>query len=551
EIVQADGAKSKILADAVILTTGGFSNDKTSDSLLREFAPQLSGFPTTNGPWATGDGVKLARRLGATLVDMDKVQLHPTGLIDPKDPASATKYLGPEALRGSGGVLLNKRGERFVNELDLRSAVSKAIMDQGDEYPGSNGSTFAFCVLNDAAVKLFGVNAHAFYWKRVGLFVKVNTLEELAELIKCPAENVRSTLEAYEELSKTSRQCPKTRKSVYPCVVGPQGPFYVAFVTPSVHYTMGGCLISPAAEIQMEGSDSSFFGHRRPILGLFGAGEVTGGVHGRNRLGGNSLLECVVFGRIAGDRAAHAVSRNATSLWHDKWTRLTLRSSQADENGFVWLQFSLPGSLQMSGLAPLQGMALRARGGDKRVEAFTPFTLPDDVGVIGIVLNPWLAGNGSSWLSTLQLGDAVEATAAEPVDSRYTTLLKASNKVVIATSRGLAPMLQILRAATERPNDAANVQLIYLADRASAIPHREGLEALAKAFPRRFRCTFVLQHPPARWAGGVDYVDEIATSVFPDPALGIFLCGATEETRSIKASLLALGHSADRIATVA
>ncbi|RNE97760.1 NADH-dependent fumarate reductase-like protein, partial [Trypanosoma rangeli] len=450
EIVQSDGEKSRILADAVILATGGFSNDKTPNSLLREFAPQLSGFPTTNGPWATGDGVKLARRLGATLVDMDKVQLHPTGLIDPKDPANTTKYLGPEALRGSGGVLLNKRGERFINELELRSVVSKAIIDQGDEYPGSNGSKFAFCVLNDAAVKLFGVNAHAFYWKRVGLFEKVDTLEDLAALIKCPVENVRQTLEEYERLSKANRQCPKTRKNVYPCVVGPQGPFYVAFVTPSIHYTMGGCLISPSAEIQMEGSQSSFFGRRRSVLGLFGAGEVTGGVHGKNRLGGNSLLECVVFGRIAGDRAAHVVEKDPICLRRDKWSQLRLRNVEEDESGFLWFYFDLPSSLQVSGLAPLQAVALRAHGSTKRVEAYTPFTLPDDAGVVGVVLNPWLIENSSSWLATLRQGDAVEATAAEPVESHVTTLLKATNKVVIATSRGIAPMLQILRTATER-----------------------------------------------------------------------------------------------------
>ncbi|ESL07380.1 NADH-dependent fumarate reductase [Trypanosoma rangeli SC58] len=482
---------------------------------------------------------------------MDKVQLHPTGLIDPKDPASATKYLGPEALRGSGGVLLNKRGERFVNELDLRSVVSNAIIGQGDEYPGSNGSTFAFCVLNDAAVKLFGVNAHAFYWKQLGLFEKVDTLEDLAALIKCPVEKVRQTLEEYERLSKANRQCPKTRKSVYPCVVGPQGPFYVAFVTPSIHYTMGGCLISPSAEIQMEGGQSSFFGRRRSILGLFGAGEVTGGVHGRNRLGGNSLLECVVFGRIAGDRAAHVVEKDTICLRQDKWSRLRLRSIEEDESGFVWFYFDLPSSLQVSGLSPLQAVALRAHGSTKRVEAYTPFTLPDDAGVVGVVLNPWLIANGSSWLATLRQGDAVEVMAAEPVESRYMTLLKAPNKVVIATSRGIAPMLQILRTAMELHADAANIQLIYLADRASDIPHREELEAFADAFPQRFRCTFVLQHPSTRWTGGVDYVDEIATSVFPDPALGIFLCGATEETRSIKASLLELGHSVDTIATVA
>uniref|UniRef100_A0A146LPG1 Putative fumarate reductase n=2 Tax=Lygus hesperus TaxID=30085 RepID=A0A146LPG1_LYGHE len=151
-----DTHEMELPGDAVILATGGFSNDQSYNSLLREFTPKLFGTPTTNGPWATGDGVKIAREIGATLVDMDKVQLHPTGLIDPKDPASQTKYLGPEALRGSGGILLNKNGERFVNELDLRSVVSQAIIAQDNVYPASGGARFAYCVLNEQAAKLFG-----------------------------------------------------------------------------------------------------------------------------------------------------------------------------------------------------------------------------------------------------------------------------------------------------------------------------------------------------------------------------------------------------------
>ncbi|KAG5466699.1 hypothetical protein LSCM1_00870 [Leishmania martiniquensis] len=284
-------------ARAVILATGGFSNDHTTNSLLQQYAPQLSSFPTTNGVWATGDGVKIARELGVALVDMDKVQLHPTGLLDPKDPSNRTKYLGPEALRGSGGVLLNKNGERFVNELDLRSVVSQAIIAQNNVYPGSGGSKFAYCVLNEAAADAFGRSSLNFYWKKMGLFSEAADVAALATLIGCPEDTLMHTLAEYEKTSAGEHPCPKTGKKVFPNVLGPQGPFYVALVTPSIHYTMGGCLISSAAEILNE--------QRHPVLGLYGAGEVTGGVHGGNRLGGNSLLECVVFGRIAGREAAH------------------------------------------------------------------------------------------------------------------------------------------------------------------------------------------------------------------------------------------------------
>lgn len=113
------------------------------------------------------------------------------------------------------------------------------------------------------------------------------------------------------------RACPSTGKNVFPCVLGPQGPFYVAYVTPSIHYTMGGCFITPSAEILSSETDGLTKTHQ-PILGLFGAGEVTGGVHGKNRLGGNSLLECVVFGRIAGDRAATVLQKKDSGLSMNK-----------------------------------------------------------------------------------------------------------------------------------------------------------------------------------------------------------------------------------------
>jgi flavocytochrome c len=292
----ADGVDAEIRGDAVVLCTGGFSNDHTSDSLLAEFAPELLSRPTTNGAFATGDGVKMARRIGASLVDMDKIQLHPTGLVNPKDPSGATKFLGPEALRGSGGVLLNGAGKRFVDELDLRSTVTAAIHAQGDVYPGSDGCLFAHCVLNDAAADLFGRGMLGFYWKRIGLFRKADTVGELADLIGASEAAVRETLEAYAAAAASGR-CPETGKSVFPVALGTEGPYYVAAVTPAIHYTMGGCEMTADAAL-IDGAT------RLPIPGLFGAGEVTGGLHGANRLGGNSLLECVVFGRRAGASAA-------------------------------------------------------------------------------------------------------------------------------------------------------------------------------------------------------------------------------------------------------
>ncbi|RKP18852.1 FAD/NAD(P)-binding domain-containing protein, partial [Rozella allomycis CSF55] len=126
--VDSQGTAEEFEADSFVLTTGGFSADKSyNDSLLKEFAPNLLSLATTNGKWATGDGVKIARKIGVSLVDMDKVQVHPTGFVSLEDPENHQKFLAPEALRGHGGILVNSFGNRFCNELGLRDEVTGSI----------------------------------------------------------------------------------------------------------------------------------------------------------------------------------------------------------------------------------------------------------------------------------------------------------------------------------------------------------------------------------------------------------------------------------------
>ncbi|GBG64579.1 hypothetical protein CBR_g45637 [Chara braunii] len=124
----------RIFADAVVLATGGYAADR--EGLLKEYVPPvIRNLATTNGPFATGDGVKIAKEIGAGLIHMDQVQVHPTGCVDPKDPANLTKFLAPESLRGCGGILLNQKGERFVNELTTWDAATKAIMTECERLP--------------------------------------------------------------------------------------------------------------------------------------------------------------------------------------------------------------------------------------------------------------------------------------------------------------------------------------------------------------------------------------------------------------------------------
>lgn len=178
-----------ILGSSVILATGGYSAD--TQGLIAQHAPCLRQLPTTNGPFAQGDGVRLGSAVGAALVHMDQIQVHPTGLVDPSNASSGTKILGPEVLRGSGGILLNQQGKRFVNELDTRDKVVDAMLQScspldapaGAGPPCSAGvsasqccpvpSVVAHLVLTQEALKAFGEAPAGFYLAK-GLMKKVS-----------------------------------------------------------------------------------------------------------------------------------------------------------------------------------------------------------------------------------------------------------------------------------------------------------------------------------------------------------------------------------------
>ena len=115
-------------AGTTILATGGFASDRSTNSYLDKHRPELMSMPATAGIFSTGDGISLATKLGATTVDMEKVQLHPTGWVDPADPNSGTKTLAAELMRGVGGLLFNVSGSRFCNEVSTRANVTHNML---------------------------------------------------------------------------------------------------------------------------------------------------------------------------------------------------------------------------------------------------------------------------------------------------------------------------------------------------------------------------------------------------------------------------------------
>lgn len=278
---------SKTIEGPVVFTTGGFAGD--SVGLLKRYRPDLQGFPSTNE--ALSGSQDLLVNVGAELVDMEQVQVHPTGFIDPKEPFKTTKFLAAEVLRGEGGILL-RQGKRFVNELATRKEVTAAITAMPSNETQQIKQWDITLLMDEAAYQAAKSHIDFYLWK--GLMRKT-TISEL--------ENPDSALKTIEEYASTVRDLstsdPQGRLAFGSWGLRdptPQSTVYVGTVTPVVHYTMGGVMFSPEAEVL----DSM----GKPIEGLWAAGEITGGVHGANRLGGSSLLECVVFGRIAGRNAA-------------------------------------------------------------------------------------------------------------------------------------------------------------------------------------------------------------------------------------------------------
>jgi len=285
--------KSQSVDGIVVLATGGYAADFFSeDSLLKEYKPEVLKLSSTNGTHATGDGLKMVREIGGNSIDMDKVQVHPTGLVDPKDPKNKWKFLAAEALRGEGGILLNADGNRFCDELGHRDYVSGEMFK--NKFP-------IRLVLNSKASKV--LDFHTRHYSGRGLMKKM-TGKELAKEIGCGEEKLQKTFREYSEIATGKTKDPWGKKFFHntPFDINDEF-FYVALMEPVVHFTMGGIEINDKAQV--------LNGEGKPFEGLFACGEVAGGVHGANRLGGSSLLGCVVYGRVAGDSATQLLLQQA------------------------------------------------------------------------------------------------------------------------------------------------------------------------------------------------------------------------------------------------
>ena len=274
--VKATGASGETVtvnAKAVVLATGGFGANL---DMVVKYKPELKGFMTTNAPGIQGQGIEMAQAIGAATVDMDQIQIHPT-------VEANTAALITEGLRGDGAVLINEEGKRFIDEVGTRDVVSAAEIAQTGSY--------SWLVVDQAMVDASSVIQG--YIKK-GYTVTGATYEELGKAMGVDAAAFAETMKTWNGYVEAKNDPDFGRTSFANKL--DTAPYYAIKVTAGVHHTMGGLKINANTEVLNEKGEV--------IPGLFAAGEVTGGVHGANRLGGNAVADFTVFGRIAGAAAS-------------------------------------------------------------------------------------------------------------------------------------------------------------------------------------------------------------------------------------------------------
>jgi len=266
---------SRILyAKSVIVATGGFSANR---EMVVKYRPELDGFVTTNHKGATGSGIAMLQKLGADTVDMGEIQIHPT-------VEQTTSYLISESIRGGGAILVSQEGKRFFNEMETRDKVSAQIIALPEK---------SAWVVFDEQVRANNKAADEYIAK--GFVISAPTVGELAVKLNMEHTTLEETLARYNQfvVDQKDEDFGRTTALRHPLN---QGPFYAIRVAPGVHHTMGGVTINTDTAVL----DSN----KQVIRGAWAAGEVVGGIHGANRIGGNAVADIIIFGILAGRNAA-------------------------------------------------------------------------------------------------------------------------------------------------------------------------------------------------------------------------------------------------------
>lgn len=257
---------------AVVIASGGYGS---SPERMAKYRPEYLAFTSTGQPGTTGDAIDMVEKIGGEVFDLDQIQIHPT-------QAVGAKTLVSETVRGAGAILVNREGKRFVNEVTTRDRASAAVLQQ-------TGKT-AFLVFDDGVKASMSIMDGYFH---LGLVRSAPGLQELGQAVGVDPANLVRTVDSYNGYQAAKHDKEFERDDMPRPLRKP--PYYAIEVKPGIHFTMGGVRINARTQVMSQ--------QKKPIPGLYAAGEVTGGVHGANRLGGNSMTALFTFGPLAGREA--------------------------------------------------------------------------------------------------------------------------------------------------------------------------------------------------------------------------------------------------------
>ena len=287
------GNKFTVTAKSVILATGGFA---ANSRMVQEYNTSgkwddLSKVATTNRfSCSQGDGITMAKAVGAGLTDMEQIQLLYLG--NTQD-GQLTKY-PPRDVNGTDQIIfINKEGKRFVNEGARRDEICLASLRQTDGmfYMLESGDGAGYVDIKDPDWR--SADGFTFqYLEENGYIIVADTLDEMAEKLGCSADDLKATVDAFNKSVETGKD--EFGRTLYSTKLE-NGPWVATPRKACVHHTMGGVTIDTETRVLNENGEA--------IKGLYAAGEITGGLHGANRLGGNAVVDTVVFGKLAGETA--------------------------------------------------------------------------------------------------------------------------------------------------------------------------------------------------------------------------------------------------------
>lgn len=264
--------------NGVVMAAGGFGSNV---EMRKKYNPVLDeSYMSTDTPGTTGDGIIMAQEINAAITNMENIQTYPIC-----NPKTGVISLVADS-RFDGAILINQGGKRFVEELERRDVISKAILAQEGRY--------AYQFWNQEIADIGKtIEVHKDEYEQLikdGLLYKADTIEDAANFFKVDVKTLKETVSKVNEYANTGKDLDFKHRGGLKSLE--KGPYYIQKAVPSVHHTMGGLVINTKTQVlNTEG---------KVIPGLYAAGEVTGVVHGTNRLGGNAISDIVTFGRIAG-----------------------------------------------------------------------------------------------------------------------------------------------------------------------------------------------------------------------------------------------------------